>query len=203
MAKPTPAPATAATGPKESLQTAKRNKLMMAQLIVTLETLTSAMRAGLSITQALEATQRALERPMLDEFSIMVRQLKVGMQLEEVLQQFAERNPATDVKLTVTTILISTRTGADLVTAMDRLTSTIKRRGIVEAKIHTLTLSGKMQAIVASVFPFLLLGMMLIFDYEYASILFTSLLGNLVLLGVGIMQVIAFFVIMQVTAIDV
>jgi len=126
------------------------------QLTDALSTMSNALRAGFSISQAFESVAEADLHPISDEFALLLQQLRVGMSFDDALSSLEKRIDSEDLTLVVTAIDISRRTGGNLTGIFDRISETIRDRMRLERKIRTLTAQGRLQGAVVSLMPFLL-----------------------------------------------
>lgn len=131
----------------------KRRAKFNEQLPDALATMSNAMRAGLSINQAFESVIENGEKPVSEEFQILVQSIKVGMSMEEALETMTERVGSEDLLLVNTAILIARKTGGNVTEIFDKISDTIRGRMKIERKIKTLTAQGKLQGIIVSLMP--------------------------------------------------
>lgn len=173
------------------------------QLPEALATMSNALRAGFSISQAFDTVVDQKLSPISDEFEILQRQLHIGMSFEDALESLANRVGSDDLMLVTTAILISRKTGGNVTEIFDKISETIRARMKVERKVRTLTAQGRLQGIIVSAMP-IFLGivltaikptMMLPFLFSFAGL--ASVLGVLVLIAIG------WFVIRKIVTIDV
>jgi len=183
-------------------KTATRKKLDE-QFVNALGLLTNALRAGQTLPQAIDSCTRSIERPLSTEFTIMSRQLRVGMDLENALGDFASRVTTDDVYLATKAMVFSSRTGADLPKAFAQIAETIRSRKSVQGKIDALTAQGKAQGVVVGIMPAVLMGIMYLMNPDYVMLFFTTFIGNLALVCMVIMQTAAIFVIRKIIRIDI
>lgn len=93
--------------------------------------------------------------------------------------------------------------GGELTTTLERLASLIRERMRINGKLRAMTAMGRLQAILISAMPFLLLLGMYFISPELILGFFSSPLG-FIALGVALILVICgFFVIKKITTIDV
>ena len=123
------------------------------QLPETLATMSNALRAGFSISQAFDSVVEQGAKPTSEEFAILQQQLKLGMSFEDALESMSRRVGSEDLTLVTTAILISRRTGGNVVEIFDRISDTIRGRMRVKRKIRSLTAQGRLQGIVVSLMP--------------------------------------------------
>ena len=105
----------------------RRAKFNM-QLPEALATMSNALRAGFSLSQAFDAVVDLGENPMSEEFRIFQRQIRIGMGFEEALESMSQRVGSDDLALVTTAILISRRTGGNVTEIFDRISETIRGR---------------------------------------------------------------------------
>ena len=135
---------------------ARRRAAFNAQLPEALATMSNALRAGFSISQAFDSVVEQGEKPMSEEFAIVQQQLKIGMSFEDALESLSQRVGSDDLTLVTTAILVSRKTGGNVTEIFDKISETIRGRMRVERKVKSLTAQGRLQGIVISVLPFLL-----------------------------------------------
>lgn len=173
------------------------------QLPEALATMSNALRAGFSISQAFDTVVDQKLSPISDEFEILQRQLHIGMSFDDALESLTKRVGSDDLMLVTTAILISRKTGGNVTEIFDKISDTIRARMKVERKVRTLTAQGRLQGIIVSAMPIFLgivltaikPGMMLPFLFSFAGL--ASVLGVLVLIAIG------WYVIRKIVTIDV
>ena len=134
----------------------RRRRKFNDQLPEALATMSNALRAGFSISQAFDSVVEQGEKPMCEEFAILQQQLRIGMSFEDALESLSSRVGSDDLTLVTTAILISRRTGGNVTEIFDKISETIRGRMKIERKVKTLTAQGRMQGIIVSVMPFFL-----------------------------------------------
>ena len=131
----------------------KRREKFNLQLPEALATMSNALRAGFSISQAFDSVVEQGERPMCEEFAILQQQLKIGMPFEDALESMSQRVGSDDLTLVTTAILISRKTGGNVTEIFDKISETIRGRQKIERKVKTLTAQGRMQGMIVSAMP--------------------------------------------------
>ena len=135
---------------------ARRRDAFNAKLPETLATMSNALRAGFSISQAFDSVVEQVEAPVSEEFAILQQQLRIGMGFEQALESMESRVGSDDLTLVTTAILISRRTGGNLTEIFDKISETIRGRMKIERKVQSMTAQGRMQGIVVSLMPIFL-----------------------------------------------
>ena len=131
----------------------KRREKFNLQLPEALATMSNALRAGFSISQAFDSVVEQGEAPMSEEFAILQQQLKIGMSFEDALESLSGRVGSDDLTLVTTAILISRKTGGNVTEIFDKISETIRGRMKIERKVKTLTAQGRMQGLIVSAMP--------------------------------------------------
>ena len=163
----------------------RRRSKFNEQLPEALGTMSNALRAGFSISQAFDSVVAQGVAPMSEEFAILQQQLRIGMSFEDALESLSDRVGSEDLTLVTTAILISRRTGGNVTEIFDKISETIRGRMRVERKVKTLTAQGRMQGMIVSVLPLVLgLAMLALKPKMMKEFLFS---------GVGVVSVIAMF----------
>ncbi len=165
--------------------------------------ISGAMRAGASLNIALESLVKEQPAPLSQEFELFLKEQRLGMEFEDSLKKMEKRIPIQDFSMLVTALLINREVGGNLAETMETLGETLRRKGMMEGKIQSLTAQGKLQGIVMTGLP-ILLGVLLNFmEPEAMSKLWTTNIGYVVLAVIIMMEVLGYFMISKITSIDV
>jgi len=121
-----------------------------AQLPDGLMVLSSCLKGGLTLIQSFEVLTEELTPPISQEFSLLVREIKVGVSLEEALVRIDKRMPSEEMSLITSAILVARETGGDLTKVFSQLITTIRDRRKLREMVQTLTLQARLQAILIS-----------------------------------------------------
>lgn len=143
-------------------QRTRRTKRFNAQLVDALQAIASALRAGLSFPQAIEHVGREATAPLSQEFGLLVKEIKVGVSLDQALSNLAERVRSEDLELMVVSTQITRTLGGNMAEMFENLSGTIRERFRLEGKIDAMTSQGKLQGWVVAAMP-LALGLVLNF----------------------------------------
>lgn len=181
----------------------KRCGLVVEQMVDGMTIMANSVKAGLGVTQGMERVVQNMKGPLPQEFSKVLFRIKVGMTVEDSLNQFADRVPRQDVQMLVTAINILKETGGNLGETFETINLVVRERQKVEKKIEAMTAQGTMQGIIISAVPFLLLGIFKVMDPKFIEPLFTTTIGMLCLLAVFVLVVIGGFVIKKIVTIKV
>jgi tight adherence protein B len=116
--------------------------------------MSSCLKGGLSLLQAVETLVDEMPAPISQEFGILLKENKMGISLEESLSRLTKRMPSDDLNLLNTAILVARETGGNLPEVFSRLVTTIRSKANISETVRTMTLQGKVQGVVLSGLPF-------------------------------------------------
>ncbi len=184
-------------------QQEKRATLFVDQMVDGLTIMANGIKAGLSITQAMERVVDNLGEPIAQEFGLVLSQIRIGRSVEEALVELAFRIPRPDVQMFVTAINILKETGGNMGETFETIVTTIRERQKVEKKIQAMTTQGMMQGLIITSVPFLILIGFAILDPSYVKPLFTDPKGIGLLFLMITLQVIGGLMIRSIVSIKV
>ena len=159
----------------------RRTEKFNIQLVDTLVSMSNALKAGFSITQAFESVARDGENPIAQEFGLLLQQTRLGISFSDALQNLAERVASDDLTLVVLSIETARQTGGNLTEVFEQISSTIRQRMRIENRIKTLTSQGRLQGIVVGSMPIIILIALLIIDPDMMMPFVHSLFGIVVM----------------------
>lgn len=181
----------------------KRLEVFEQQLPDALLVLAGSMRAGTSLSSAMQQLVRESQPPLSQEFDLLLREQRLGVSMDEALTHLNERLPLQSVTLTVAAMRVATQTGGGLAEALERASSTLREKLAMEGKIRSLTSQGKLQAVVVGLLPFAMLLALLKMEPEDMGKIFTTQVGWVVLGIVIFLEVCGVILIRKITDIDV
>jgi len=181
----------------------KRRMQFDHQLIDTLMIISSSLKGGFSLVQSFEVIMEDMPPPTSDEFSIVVRETKVGVSLEEALIKLNKRIPSEDMNLVISSILVARETGGDLTKVFSRLIQTIRDRMEIKDMANTLTLQGRIQGIIMSIIPIVFVMFVLKFNPHHFDSMMHDNVGRGLLITAVVLQICAFFFIKKFSTVKV
>ena len=167
----------------------KRRRTFELQFVQGLDFLSSSMKAGLSFVQALESLVENSTPPLSQEFDLLLREYRIGIPLNEALQNLARRVESEELNLMVFSTIITRELGGDISEIFDHLAEVIRSRHRVMERMDTLTAQGRLQAMVCGAIPFALYGLLFLWQPDYMKPLFQSNVGRIAIYAVILFQV--------------
>jgi len=181
----------------------KRYQQFEAQLVDGLLVLSNALRSGMNLVQAIETLEQEMEAPISQEFGLVIRENRLGVNIEEALENLAKRIPSEDLSLLVTSINIVHGMGGNLMEIFDSMAEVIRERNKLKGKTDALTSQGKLQGIIVGLMPTVIGIIMYFMDPSAMQRMFTSAIG---IISIGVMlglQITGFFILKKITTIRV
>ncbi|MCF6139555.1 type II secretion system F family protein [Pseudalkalibacillus berkeleyi] len=180
----------------------KRNESFNQQLPEICRMMANAVKAGQTIPQGIAMVGNEVKAPSGPEFKQMDQQLRLGDDLDEVMDRFRERVSSNEINIFVSTVLIQRRVGGNLAEILDLMAGTLEERARVYKEIQTVTAESKSIAYILVIMPLMMAVMMNLFIKGFLNVLFTTF--GLILLAVFACMIgFAFILIKRITRIRV
>ncbi|MEW6008970.1 MAG: type II secretion system F family protein [Candidatus Omnitrophota bacterium] len=131
-----------------------RYRKFVSQLPDGIMIMSSCLKGGLSLLQAIETVADEMPAPIAQEFGMIIKETKMGISLEESLSRLSKRMVNEDLNLMNTAILVARETGGNLPEVFGRLVTTIRAKSNINETVRTMTLQGRAQGVILSALPF-------------------------------------------------
>ncbi len=154
-----------------------RGKKVNAQLMDSLILLSNSLRSGMDIVQGFELVSKDMLPPIADEFGLVVKNYQLGTPFEKALDGLTERVESRMLSYIVKAIIIQRQVGGNLTVIFSRLVENIREESKLEEKLQAMTAQQKIQSIVVSVMPFVMMLVMFIFNPSQMISFYTSPVG--------------------------
>lgn len=165
----------------------RRVALFDRQLVDALNMMANAIKSGLSFLQVIQVIEREMPKPCSEEFGMVLKENRVGVNLSDALLNMSRRMPSEDLFMIINSVVTLSQQGGDLSEAFETIAETIRERQRVSDKIRTLAQAGLTQAVILSSLPIVMLGLQWIIQPNYVILLFTTPLGIAFLIGTLLM----------------
>lgn len=179
-----------------------RKQRFRAQLVDVLLVLSSSLRAGLSLTQAIEVVALEMSPPASQEFGRVMKAYRVGRPLEEALQRLNERMASEELNLMMTALLVARETGGDVTRLISQVVTTIREKKKLSEQVQTLTMQGKLQAYVMSALPVVFALMVRTFNPRYYDVLLRDATGQMLLMLAAALWVVGMVLLVWLSRVD-
>ncbi|MBZ4401364.1 type II secretion system F family protein [Myxococcus sp. MISCRS1] len=181
----------------------RRIKKFNVQLVDALQAMANAFKAGLTFPQAIEHVAREAMPPLSQEFGLFVKEVKLGVPLEEALINMGRRVGSDDLELVVVSTNIARQLGGNMAEMFETISTVIRERFRLEGKIDALTSQGKLQGWIVAAMPGVL-GMVL--NYMRPDLMepmMNHYFGWILVVLIAIMEVMGILIIRRIVNIDI
>jgi tight adherence protein B len=165
----------------------RRQAAFADQLDDSLQLMAGSLRAGHSLLRAVDSVSQEAAAPTSEEFSRIVNETRVGRDLNEALDEVADRMGSDDFIWVAQAIAIHREVGGNLAEVLDAVGHTIRERNAIRRQVKALSAEGKLSAVVLMALPFGVTGFISITNPAYLSRFTESLVGYGMLGGAAVM----------------
>ena len=170
------------------------------QLPECIDTLYAILEAGQTPVQGFEVLSKDAPFPSNMEFARIYNDIQTGATMKDALSKFYERHPLSDIKLFMTGSLVAAEAGPSvLVNTLRTISQTIRNRDSQKKSTKSAIMQGKVTVYVLAAAPIVALVLMLTFMRSYSAPLLDTTIGNIMIVGALVLDVIGYFVASKVT----
>jgi tight adherence protein B len=164
----------------------QRLKALNRQLPDTLSLLSNALKAGLSLPQAMETTAHNTVAPIADEFGRVIREMNIGSATERALSNMVRRTGSEDLDLIVTAIAIQASVGGNLARVLDSISHTIRQRVAIKGQISAMTAQARASGWVVTLLPVIVAAILYFITPSYFRPMFSDRTGIALLFAAAV-----------------
>jgi tight adherence protein B len=145
--------------------------------------LSAALNAGYSVENAfyqavLDLKQMYGEESLIiNEFSTIVKKLKMNQNLEDILNDFGERSGVEDIKNFSEVFQTAKRTGGDLIRVIRTTEKTIRDKIDVEREIQTMITGKRLESRIMNIMPCGIIGYLRLSSPHFLDPLYGNIMG--------------------------
>lgn len=173
----------------------KRTSQFEDQLGDALLLMSSSLRSGLSLQQAMTTISRDMYPPISEEFARAVNEVNMGYSMDDALEHINRRIDSSDFKIVAVAIAVQRTTGGNLSDILNVISTTIKERAALKKEVKAITASGRTTGTIIGLMPVAITLILNVASPGYMDPMFTTSTGKIAL-GVGIaLEVIGLIVI--------
>lgn len=172
------------------------------QLPEALDLLARALRSGHAMTSGLEMVANEMEPPISSEFGAAVDEINLGLTFQEAFENLCARIPSTDLRFFAISVIIQRETGGNVAEILDNISRLIRERIQFKRQVKALTAEGRLSAMVLIGLPIVLFAYIFFVNHSYISLLWKETLGQYMLAGAIVLQILGAFVIKKIVTIE-
>jgi tight adherence protein B len=144
------------------------------------------VKAGLPLIDCLKVISAEAQAPVGPEFQEIIEDQTLGMPLSEAVERLPERIPLAETNFFAIVIAIQSRTGGSLSEALTNLSKVLRDRKKMQGKIRAMSAEAKSSAGIIGSLPLVVAILVYFTSPAYIMLLFTTLVGNVVLVCCGL-----------------
>jgi tight adherence protein B len=163
----------------------KRLAAFNAQLAETLTLMAGGLSAGLSLPQAVDTVVREGHQPMAGELGRALVEQRLGIPIEETLENVSERMESEDFSWVVMAIRIQREVGGNLAELLNTVSETLRDREYLRRQVRVLSAEGRFSGYVLTGLPVALFCYMVAFKRDFIEPMFTTGTGY-IMLGIAV-----------------
>jgi len=141
--------------------------------------------------------------PLSREFGRVFEEQNLGVSVEDSLRGMCDRVPNLDLRFFVTAVILQRQTGGDLAEILDKIGTLIRERFQIWGAVQALTGEGRLSGIVLMALPVALFVALYFLNPDYVMLLFDDPMGQKMLAGGVVLQVLGALVIRKIVTIKV
>jgi tight adherence protein B len=165
----------------------RRQAAFAEQLDDVLQLMAGSLRAGHSLLRAVDSVSTEADSPTSEEFARIVNETRVGRDLNDALDEVAERMGSDDFTWVAQAIAIHREVGGNLAEVLDAVGHTIRERNAIRRQVKALSAEGKLSAVVLMALPFGVTGFISMSNPAYIAKFTESLAGYAMLSVAAVM----------------
>ncbi|GAB4153256.1 MAG: hypothetical protein Tsb009_29590 [Planctomycetaceae bacterium] len=171
----------------------QRRQKIEDQLADAMVSLSSAIKAGLSLAQAIEILAQQTPHPICQEFQQIYGEYQMGKPMERCLVEAKERLNSENFALFAAAMEASRESGGRLNETVDRIAHSVRELQRLERKVQSETAQARSSAVYMAMAPVVVLAVYyFIIDQENTERLFTTVWGQIMLCTALVFNVIAY-----------
>jgi len=176
----------------------KRLEKFTEQLPDALTMLARSLRAGHSLTGAIELVGTEMQDPLGELFKTAYEQQKLGLRVTDSMQSITDRIDSIDLRFLVTALSINAEVGGNLAEILDKLAETIRERLRIRRQVRVYTAQGRMSGYILAALPIVTFILFNIMMPGYENVMIQTKVGNYVLASAAFMQIVGFLFIRKI-----
>jgi tight adherence protein B len=139
------------------------------------------IKAGLPLLDSLKMIAAEAPEPMRSEFRGVIETQTIGIPLSEACLKLYERIPVAETNFFGIVISIQQRAGGNLSEALGNLSTVLRDRKKMKAKIKAMSMEAKASASIIGALPIIVMLLVYLSSPDYIELLWTEALGRVML----------------------
>jgi tight adherence protein B len=149
----------------------ERLEKLRGQLPDAFDLMSRVLRAGQTVSQAMQCVADEFTRPISLEFLYCSEQMNLGLSPDAALRELGRRTGMLEIKIFVLAVTVHRQTGGNLAELLDKLAHVVRERARIQGMIRSLTAQGRFQAGILLSLPPAMFLLLMVVDPKYEMIL--------------------------------
>lgn len=146
-----------------------------------LDVMVRSIKSGLPLNDAVRLIASEGAEPVRGEFIKIVEAQQVGLSIPESCERLFQRIPIPEVNFFSVVINIQAQAGGNLSEALGNLSSVLRARKQMKAKVKALSMEAKASAAIIGALPFIVTCLVYMTSPDYIMMLFTDPRGHFII----------------------
>jgi tight adherence protein B len=181
----------------------RRRARLETQLLDGLITLANGMRAGLNLSQSVGLVEKNADKPISQEFGLILREIEHGTSVDVALENAGRRLRSHNFRLLFAAMKTTRIRGGNMPETLDRLGESLREIVRLEEKVKAQTAEGRTSAIFMGVMPFFVMLIYSFIDSEGMGLLLSNGWGHVVLAVAMVLNVAGFLWIRKIVSFEI
>ena len=174
-----------------------------ATLVESLTTISSSLKAGLTLKDSLVIAVQNCPPIFGAEVSRVLKDYRFGMSIDEALDGVRKRVRTQNANIAFGALIIGTQLGGKIPEVLSRIVATIRESDRVEGRLRALTAQGRAQGVLLCSMPVLIGVGMYFMDRPKMEYMMTSTIGKILLGLVVFLEVVGILATIKVMELEV
>jgi tight adherence protein B len=162
-----------------------RQKKFLHQFADAIDVIVRGVKSGLPLNECLKIIAKESPQPLGGEFQVVCDAVAMGVPVDQALHRMYQRTPIQEVNFFNIVLAIQQKAGGNLSEALGNLSNVLRSRKLLREKIKALSSEAKASAMIIGSLPIIVVVLVYFTTPAYIMTLFTTEVGNLILLIAG------------------
>lgn len=163
----------------------RRLRDFAAQFPDAVDVIVRGVRSGMPLGDCIRVLAVEGQEPVKSEFKTVVADQTMGVPVQEAIQRLADRVALPETNFLAIVVTIQSRSGGNLTEALGNLSTVLRERKKMRAKIRAMSAEAKASGGIIGSLPPIVASMLFLTSPRYVELLFTTVVGNVVLVVSG------------------
>jgi tight adherence protein B len=168
-----------------------------------LDMLTSALRAGLALTGAIQVVADEAPDPVGKEFRVLFEENRLGVDMKVAVKLMAERVDSTEARLFATALILQRETGGNLAEILDGTAAVIRDRFRILRDVRTMTAQARLSGAILMALPVAMAGVVWVLAPDYLISMYQDPAGKFLIPAAVVMQIVGVLIMRRIVDIKV